>query len=107
MNDGLPEEIPRWRRVEDTFWRTARRYGYGEIRTPLVEPTALFVRSIGEATDIVEKEMYTFVDKGEHSLTLRPEGTASVVRAYLEHGIAAKEPVTKWAYLGPMFRRER
>ncbi len=107
MNDVLPEEIPRWRRIEETFWRTVSRYGYGEVRTPLVEPTALFVRSIGEATDIVEKEMYTFVDKGEHSLTLRPEGTASAVRAFIEHTVASREPVTKWAYLGPMFRRER
>ncbi|HEY8430275.1 MAG TPA: histidine--tRNA ligase [Sandaracinaceae bacterium] len=107
MNDVLPEEIPRWRRVEETFWRTVGRYGYGEVRTPVVEPTALFVRSIGEATDIVEKEMYTFVDKGEHSLTLRPEGTAGAVRAYVEHAVASREPVTKWAYFGPMFRRER
>ncbi len=107
MNDVLPEAIPHWRRIEQTFWRTVERYGYGEVRTPVVEPTGLFVRSIGEATDIVEKEMYTFVDKGEHSLTLRPEGTASAVRAYIEHNVAAREPVTKWAYLGPMFRRER
>jgi histidyl-tRNA synthetase len=107
MNDVLPEEIPRWRRIEQAFWRTCDRYGYGEIRTPIVEPTSLFVRSIGEVTDIVEKEMYTFTDKGEQSLTLRPEGTASAVRAYIEHTIASKDPVTKWAYLGPMFRRER
>ncbi|HJL20024.1 MAG TPA: histidine--tRNA ligase [Sandaracinaceae bacterium LLY-WYZ-13_1] len=107
MNDVLPEEIPRWRRIEETFWRTVGRYGYGEVRTPLVEPTELFVRSIGEVTDIVEKEMYTFVDKGDHSLTLRPEGTASAVRAYVQHSVHAREPVTKWAYLGPMFRRER
>jgi histidyl-tRNA synthetase len=107
MNDVLPDEIPRWRRIEEAFWTTVHRYGYGEVRTPIVEPTQLFVRSIGEATDIVEKEMYTFVDKGEHSLTLRPEGTASAVRAFIEHTIASREPVTKWAYLGPMFRRER
>jgi histidyl-tRNA synthetase len=107
MNDVLPEEIPRWRHIEETFWRTVARYGYAEVRTPLVEPTALFVRSIGEATDIVEKEMYSFVDKSEGSMTLRPEGTASAVRAYIEHGVASKEPVSKWAYLGPMFRRER
>ncbi len=107
MNDVLPDEIPRWHRIEEAFWQTVERYGYGEVRTPIVEPTALFVRSIGEVTDIVEKEMYTFVDKGEHSLTLRPEGTASAVRAYIEHTVASREPVTKWAYLGPMFRRER
>lgn len=107
MNDVLPEAMPRWHRVERAFWRTVERYGYGEVRTPVVEPTALFVRSIGEATDIVEKEMYTFVDKGEHALALRPEGTASAVRAYIEHRVATREPVTKWAYFGPMFRRER
>ncbi len=107
MNDVLPEDIGRWRRVERAFWDTVARYGYGEVRTPIVEPTELFVRGIGEVTDIVEKEMYTFVDKGEHSLTMRPEGTASAVRAYLQHSVGARSPVTKWAYLGPMFRRER
>ncbi len=107
MNDVLPDEIARWHRVESLFRETARRYGYGEVRTPLVEPTPLFVRSIGEATDIVSKEMYTFVDKGDDMLTLRPEGTASAVRAYIEHGIHAKEPIAKWYYLGQMFRRER
>jgi histidyl-tRNA synthetase len=107
MNDVLPDEIARWHRVESLFRETARRYGYGEVRTPLVEPTALFVRSIGEATDIVSKEMYTFVDKGDDMLTIRPEGTASAVRAYVEHGVHAKEPLAKWYYLGPMFRRER
>ena len=81
MNDVLPEEVPRWQRIERTFRDLSALYGFREIRTPLVEPTTLFVRSIGETTDIVEKEMYTFVDKGEHSLTLRPEGTASAVRA--------------------------
>jgi histidyl-tRNA synthetase len=107
MNDVLPDAMPRWHRVEAAFRETARRYGYGEVRTPLVEPTPLFVRSIGEATDIVSKEMYTFVDKGEDMLTLRPEGTASAVRAYLEHSVHGLEPVSKWYYLGPMFRRER
>ncbi|MGF1466196.1 MAG: histidine--tRNA ligase [Sandaracinaceae bacterium] len=107
MNDVLPADIPHWRRLEGAFWDVVDRYGYREVRTPVVEPTALFVRSIGEVTDIVEKEMYTFVDKGDHSLTLRPEGTASAVRCYLQHAVHAQEPVTKWAYLGPMFRRER
>jgi histidyl-tRNA synthetase len=107
MNDILPQETPRWRRLEERFRTLAARYGYGEARFPLLEPTPLFVRSIGEATDIVEKEMYTFVDKGEHSLTLRPEGTASAVRAFVEHSAHAKQPVNKWIYLGPMFRRER
>jgi histidyl-tRNA synthetase len=107
MNDVLPDEIARWHRVESLFRETARLYGYGEVRTPVVEPTQLFVRSIGEATDIVSKEMYTFVDKGDDQLTIRPEGTAGAVRAYVEHGIHAKDPIAKWYYLGPMFRRER
>lgn len=107
MNDVLPEDIAAWHRVERVFWDTVARYGYDEVRTPVVEPTELFVRGIGEVTDIVEKEMYSFVDQGDKSLTLRPEGTASAVRAYLQHSVHAKSPVTKWAYLGPMFRRER
>jgi histidyl-tRNA synthetase len=107
MNDILPEAIARWQRVERTFREISTRYGYREIRTPVVEPTQLFVRSIGGATDIVEKEMYSFVDKGEDWLTLRPEATAGCVRAYLEHAVYAREPITKWSYIGPMFRRER
>ncbi|MFK7991263.1 MAG: histidine--tRNA ligase, partial [Sandaracinaceae bacterium] len=107
MNDVLPEEIPGWRRIEDAFWRTAERHRFFEVRTPVVEPTELFVRSIGEVTDIVEKEMYTFADKGAHSLTLRPEGTASAARAYIQHAVQGREPVSRWAYFGPMFRRER
>ncbi|MEM9074222.1 MAG: histidine--tRNA ligase [Myxococcota bacterium] len=112
MNDVLPAEIDRWHRLETTFRRRVERYGFGEVRTPILETTELFVRGIGEVTDIVEKEMYTFVDKaGEGKtgkrLTLRPEGTASCVRAYLEHNIQSKEPVSKWYYLGPMYRRER
>ncbi len=106
MNDILPEEARRWHRVESAFRRTAELYGYGEIRTPLIEDTSLFVRQIGEATDVVEKEMYTFDRHGE-SLTVRPEGTAGAARAYVEHGVAAKEPVSRWYYLGPMFRGER
>lgn len=107
MNDLLPSELGRWRRIERVFRETAERYGFGEIRTPLLEPTELFVRSIGEATDIVEKEMYSFHDKGEKTLTLRPEGTASCARAYLEHTVGEREAITRWYYLGPMFRRER
>src|SRR5262249_46292284 len=83
------------------------RYGYREIRTPIVEETRLFQRSIGEVTDIVEKEMYTFPDRKGKLLTLRPEGTASVVRALLEHNLLAEERVAKLYYLGPMFRYER
>jgi histidyl-tRNA synthetase len=107
MNDILPGDVARWRRVEETFRSLTSRYGFGEVRTPVVEPTALFLRSIGDTTDIVEKEMYSFVDKGDHALTLRPEGTASAVRAFIEHTVYADSPVTKWTYVGPMYRRER
>lgn len=107
MNDILPAQSSGWRALEQGFRAWAERYGFGEIRTPLVEPTALFGRSIGDGTDIVDKEMYSFVDKGEHALTLRPEGTASVVRAFVQHKLYALEPVTKLYYLGPMYRRER
>jgi histidyl-tRNA synthetase len=107
MNDVLPDEARRFQRVESAFRDAVSRAGYAELRTPLVEPTELFVRSIGEATDIVGKEMYTFVDKGDDMLTIRPEGTASAVRAYVEHSIHASEPITKWWYTGSMFRRER
>jgi len=107
MKDILPDEISRWHRLENAFRQRVEGYGFREARFPIVEPTALFVRSIGETTDIVEKEMYTFTDRGDKSLTLRPEGTASSVRAYVQHSVQAKEPVTKWYYLGPMYRRER
>ena len=107
MKDVLPDEIAKWHRLEAAFREQAERYGFREARFPIVEPTALFVRSIGEDTDIVEKEMYTFTDRGDKSLTLRPEGTASSVRAYIQHNVQAKEPVTKWYYVGPMYRRER
>lgn len=107
MNDVLPAESASWQRLESAFRSWTVRYGYREIRTPIVEPTALFLRSIGDTTDIVEKEMYSFVDKGEHSLALRPEGTASAVRAVLEHNLVNLEPVSKLTYIGPMFRRER
>jgi histidyl-tRNA synthetase len=106
MNDVLPEEIGRWQRVEKLFARTMSLHGFREVRTPLVEPTGLFVRAIGEATDVVEKEMYSFRHHDE-DLTLRPEGTAGVARAYIEHGIQAKEPVSRWWYGGAMFRAER
>lgn len=82
-------------------------YGYSYIKTPIFEETDLFKRGIGEATDVVEKEMYTFIDKGDRSITLRPEGTASVVRAYLENKIYAKEEISKFYYMGSMFRYER
>src|SRR5690606_11166460 len=107
MNDILPDEVVRWHRLERAFRETVEAYGFGEVRPPLLEPTELFTRSIGETTDIVEKEMYTFEDKADKSLTLRPEGTASCARAYLEHTVGAREPVTRWYYMGPMYRRER
>ena len=107
MNDILPAEMPAWHLVERRFREVAELHGYREVRCPIVEPTALFARSIGETTDIVEKEMYSFVDKGDDSLTLRPEGTASTVRAYIQHSGWADSPVTRWYYLGPMYRRER
>jgi histidyl-tRNA synthetase len=106
MNDILPAEIGRWQKVESAFRASMERLGYREIRTPYVEPTALFVRAIGETTDVVEKEMYSFSHHDE-ALTLRPEGTAGAIRAYVEHGVHNLEPITRWYYLGPMFRAER
>ena len=107
MNDLLPPDIAVWHAVESAARETFARFGYEEARTPALEDTALFVRSVGEATDIVGKEMYTFEDKAGRSLSLRPEGTAPLVRAYVEHAVAQREPVTRWWYLGPMFRYER
>jgi len=106
MNDILPEESFRWQRLEATYARTMALHGYREVRTPYVEPTPLFVRAIGEATDVVEKEMYSFTHHDE-PLTLRPEGTAGAARAYVEHQVHTKEPVSRWYYVGPMFRAER
>jgi histidyl-tRNA synthetase len=106
MNDVLPDEIGRWHRVERAYARTMSLHGFREVRTPYVEPTGLFVRAIGDTTDVVEKEMYSFEHHGE-ALTLRPEGTASAARAYIEHSIQTKEPVTRWWYSGPMFRAEK
>ncbi|NTX06735.1 histidine--tRNA ligase [Myxococcus sp. CA040A] len=107
MNDLLPGEIEIWQHVEGLARELFGRFGYGEIRTPMLEDTALFVRSVGEETDIVGKEMYTFTDKNDRSLSLRPEGTAPAARAYIEHSIVNKEPLTRWFYTGPMFRYER
>ena len=107
MNDILPEQTPLWRYFEGTVANLLDGYGYRQIRMPIVEATELFKRSIGEVTDIVEKEMYTFDDRNGDSLTLRPEGTASCVRAVLEHGISGGGQVQKLWYIGPMFRHER
>jgi len=107
VKDILPEEIWKWQRIESIAHKIFRRYGFQEIRVPIFEDTRLFSRSIGETTDIVEKEMYTFEDRGGDSITLRPEGTASVVRAYIEHKMHAQSSVAKMFYIGPMFRYER
>ena len=107
VKDILPEDTPRWRFIEETARRWADRYGFSEIRIPIFEVTALFARSIGATTDIVEKEMYTFPDRDGTSLTLRPEGTAGTVRAFVEHNRAAHPLPQKYFYIGPMFRHER
>ncbi len=107
VKDLLPEETPRWRFIEDSARRWATRYGFHEIRIPIFEVTTLFARSIGASTDIVEKEMYTFPDRDGTSLTLRPEGTAGTVRAYIEHNRSAIPVPQKYFYTGPMFRHER
>lgn len=107
MNDILPGEVETWQFLESSARKVFGAYGFAEIRVPVVEKTELFCRSIGETTDIVEKEMYTFDDKSGNSLTLRPEGTAPVMRSYIEHKMYAQDPVARLYYLGPMFRYER
>lgn len=106
MNDYLPTETAFWQRVEETLKGVLVSYGYSEIRLPIVEKTSLFQRAIGEVTDVVEKEMYTFADRNGDSLTLRPEGTAGCVRAGIEHGLLYNQEQRLW-YSGPMFRYER
>lgn len=105
--DILPEEAAKWHWLESTFREQCRLYGFGEIRTPIFEETELFLRSIGEETEVVNKQMYTFTDRGDRSLTLRPEGTAGVVRAYLQNGLAEQGGVQRLFYIGPFFRYER
>nr|WP_320050181.1 histidine--tRNA ligase [uncultured Desulfuromonas sp.] len=107
MNDILPDEIATWQFLEETARRIFSTYGCQEIRVPVVEKTELFCRSIGETTDIVEKEMYTFNDKSDNSLTLRPEGTAPVMRSFIQHKLFNLDQVSKLYYMGPMFRYER
>ena len=106
MNDLLPEQSPYWQFIERNLREIARAYAYEEIRTPILEKTALFVQSIGEQTDIVEKEMFAFEDTGGEHLCMRPENTASVVRASVQHGLLHNTQARLW-YMGPMFRRER
>lgn len=105
--DILPGEVEAWQHIEATVRRVMHSFNYREIRTPVFELTALFARSIGELTDIVSKEMYTFRDRSDESLTLKPEGTASVLRAYIQHNLGEQAPLIKVYYIGPMFRQER
>lgn len=107
MNDIFFEEVELWQELESKAREMFRVYGYGEIRTPILESTELFSRGIGEDTQVVQKEMYTFDDKSGDSVTLRPEGTASAVRAYIQHSLFARDDITKLYYMGPMFRHER
>ena len=107
MNDILPEDAAKWRFVEDTTRRIFSLYGFTELRPPVIEKTELFLRGIGDDTDVVEKQMYTFLDKGGDSVTLRPEATACVLRAVIEHGLLNRDPIAKLYCMGPMFRYER
>src|SRR5437667_8827796 len=107
FSDILPEAVEPWQFVEGKARQVFSSYNFSEIRIPILEKTELFSHSLGETTDIVEKEMYTFADRDGSSLTLRPEGTASVIRAYIEHSLSHQEPVSRLFYIGPMFRRER
>jgi len=106
VHDGLPQQVQIWRTIEQAARRIFARYAVSEVRLPILEPTDLFVRSIGEATDIVSKEMYSFMDQGDAHICLRPEGTAGAVRAYLQAGLT-RSGSQRWYYCGPMFRRER
>ena len=105
--DIFPPDIDKWRHVERVFQKTFDRFGYQGIRTPIFESTELFVRAVGEGTDIISKEMYTFEDKGGRNLTLRPENTASVIRAFLENGMHRLGGIQRFCYFGPMFRYDR
>jgi histidyl-tRNA synthetase len=107
MNDILAPEVSKWQFVEEKARAILESFTYRELRTPILEYTSLFVRSVGEVTDVVEKQMYTFADRDGRSVSLRPEGTAPAVRTFIERGQWNKEPVTRWYYLGPMFRHER
>lgn len=107
FKDILPEDAALWQHIETRARDIFQRFGYREIKVPILEKTGLFARSIGETTDIVEKEMYSFVDRNGESLTMRPEGTASVLRSFIEHNLYAEQPVQKLYTIGPMFRHER
>ncbi len=107
VEDLIPPESEKFEKVVEIFKDVVKKAGFREVILPIFEEAGLFSRSVGETTDIVQKEMYVFEDKGGRVIALRPEGTASAVRAYIEHGVYAKEPFTKWFYVGPMFRFER
>jgi len=106
IHDGLPAEVAKWRKIEDVARDVFGTHAVSEVRLPVLEPTELFVRSVGEETDIVSKEMYAFEDQGGDNICLRPEGTAGAVRAYLQAGLT-RAGAQRWFYMGPMFRRER
>jgi len=105
--DVMPDQVHIWQHIEAVIREQARLYGFKEIRTPVFEDTALFVKGTGDTTDIVQKEMYTFTDKGNRSITLKPEGTPPVIRAMLEHNLLKENPLAKVYYIAPMFRYER
>ena len=107
MHDMLPDDARIWQAIEERARKVLKTFGYKEIRTPVMEETALFIKSIGETTDIVQKEMYSFQDQGGRNVSLRPEGTAPIVRSFIEHGLDKKMGFAKVYYMGPMFRAER
>jgi histidyl-tRNA synthetase len=107
MNDVLPPDVAKWQFVEEKARAMLDAFAYHELRTPILEYTPLFTRSVGEATEVVEKQMYTFDDRDGSSVSMRPEGTASAVRAYIARSQWNREPITRWYYMGPMFRHER
>ena len=106
MKDRYSDEIKKYDYIIQKAEETFKKYGFNKIITPILEETELFKRGVGDETDVVSKEMYTFIDKGERNVTLRPEGTASAVRAYLEAGLHKSDPIVKWYYYGPMYRYE-
>src|SRR5262249_50761995 len=107
MNDILPPEVSKWQFLEEKARAVLEAFSYRELRTPILEYTPLFVRSVGEVTDVVEKQMYTFEGRAGRSLWMRPGGRGSAGRAYIEGAVWNREPVTRWYYMGPMFRHER
>src|SRR5690606_2353995 len=107
MNDTLPEDAELWRFIRDTAERVARLFDYRQITTPIVEDAGVFLRSVGDESDIVQKEMYVFEDRGGDRMALRPEGTAAICRAYIEHGMGSRPQPVRLFYIGPFFRYDR